>query len=53
MCGEDETQEVGTLGKGVIYRYGGLPCPDAILQASRGVEGGENQDGGAWGRMEE
>ena len=29
------------------------PLPDAILQASRGVEGGQRQDGGAWGRMEE
>ena len=28
------------------------PLPNAILQASRGEEGGENQDGGAWGRME-
>ena len=32
---------------------GGLPCPDSSLQASRGEEGGESQDGGAWGRMEE
>ena len=31
---------------------GGLPCPDSSLQASRGEEGGESQDGGAWGRME-
>ena len=34
-------------------KVGGLPCPDSNLQASRGEEGGENQDGGAWGRMEE
>ena len=40
-------------------RWGATRCPDwrsplpnAILQASRGEEGGENQDGGAWGRME-
>ena len=29
------------------------PLLDAILQASRGVEGGLYQDGGAWGRVEE
>ena len=29
------------------------PLPDAILQASRGVKGGQRQDGGAWGRLEE
>ena len=28
------------------------PLPNAILQASRGEKGGENQVGGAWGRME-
>ena len=40
-------------------RWGATRCPDwrsplpnATLQASRGEEGGENQDGGAWGRME-
>ena len=27
--------------------------PDTILQASRGGEGGENQVGGAWGRLED
>ena len=26
---------------------GGLPCPDSSLQASRGEEGGESQDGGS------
>ena len=29
------------------------PLPNAILQASRGEEGGENQVGGAWGRLED
>ena len=29
------------------------PLPNAILQTSRGEEGGENQVGGAWGRLED
>ena len=29
------------------------PLPDAILQASRGVGGGQRQEGGSLGRMEE
>ena len=41
-------------------RWGATRCPDwrsplpnAILQAIRGEEGGENQVGGAWGRLED
>ena len=43
------------MGGQLVAQVGGLPCPplpDAILQASRGEEGGENQVGGAWGRLE-